>query len=310
MKKRCMLISIIFIVLLILGLNTKCFATDLDRIVNYEVTVDPRMNDGSLDITYKVTWKVLDSTTEGPLTWVQIGTANENFDNLVAHTDNIKSVRKYNGSYVRIDFKKAYYAGQEITFKYSLHQSYMYKITMFSNCNYSFTPAWFTDAEVENMTIKWNADQVKSSNKLMTKDNYLLWNKKNMSKGSKLTAKVKYKKSAFTALNSSKQRTNVKQSSGGSWVSLIFVTICIVLIISALVRSGGGSYYRHGGFYGGHHHSGFYGGCVHSSCACASSCVSSCACACAGSGRAGCSMKDFYGTNLNSKKVKKVLERK
>ena len=35
---------------------------------------------------------------------------------------------------------------------------------------------------------------------------------------------------------------------------------------------------------------------------------SSCACACAGSGRAGCSKKDFYGTNLTTKKLKKVLK--
>ena len=38
----------------------------------------------------------------------------------------------------------------------------------------------------------------------------------------------------------------------------------------------------------GSHHS----SCAHSSCACA------CACACAGGGRAGCTMKDFYNTNL------------
>lgn len=38
---------------------------------------------------------------------------------------------------------------------------------------------------------------------------------------------------------------------------------------------------------------------------CASSCA--CACACAGSGRAGCSRKDFYGTKLTNKKIKKAL---
>lgn len=46
--------------------------------------------------------------------------------------------------------------------------------------------------------------------------------------------------------------------------------------------------------------------CVHSSCV--SSCASSCACACAGSGRAGCSKKDFYGTKINKNKLKKVLK--
>ena len=35
-----------------------------------------------------------------------------------------------------------------------------------------------------------------------------------------------------------------------------------------------------------------------------------CACACAGGGRAGCSKKDFYGTNVKTKNIEKVLETK
>ena len=65
----------------------------------------------------------------------------------------------------------------------------------------------------------------------------------------------------------------------------------------------------HRGFYGGFGPRYYGGGCVHSSCACAhSSCASSCACACAGSGRAGCSKKDFYGTNINTKKIKNAMK--
>ncbi|MBR6391205.1 MAG: zinc ribbon domain-containing protein [Lachnospiraceae bacterium] len=40
--------------------------------------------------------------------------------------------------------------------------------------------------------------------------------------------------------------------------------------------------------------------CAHSSCACA------CACACAGGGRAGCTMKDFYNTNLKLSAIAKA----
>ena len=47
---------------------------------------------------------------------------------------------------------------------------------------------------------------------------------------------------------------------------------------------------------GGSHHS----SCAHSSCACA------CACACAGGGRAGCTMKDFYNTDLKLKALAKA----
>ena len=34
-----------------------------------------------------------------------------------------------------------------------------------------------------------------------------------------------------------------------------------------------------------------------------------CACACAGGGRAGCSMKDFYRTNIKTKDIEDVIEK-
>ncbi len=50
------------------------------------------------------------------------------------------------------------------------------------------------------------------------------------------------------------------------------------------------------------------GGCAHSSCACAcASCACACACACAGGGRAGCTFKDFYRTDL---KLRQLARRK
>ena len=55
---------------------------------------------------------------------------------------------------------------------------------------------------------------------------------------------------------------------------------------------------------GGSHHS----SCAHSSCACAHSCACACACACAGGGRAGCSTKDFYNTNLKLSQLKRRVK--
>lgn len=307
MKKRYILLGLLFSIFILLLMGTKSNATELDRIQNYIVTVDPRMNDGTLDITYEITWKVLDSTTEGPLEWVKIGTPNSNFDTPTALTKNIKSISKYSGSNVKIVFDKKYYEGEFITFKYSIHQSYMYKISN-TNCNYDFTPAWFTDARVDSLTVKWNSDKVTKSDSRSKEDNYLVWRKTNMSKGEKLNISVNYNKSSFTALNENKQARQ-NNSSNSFWSSfgrafVIFIVICIIIISFG----GGGGYYSHRGFYGGGHRGRFYGGCVRSSCACAhSSCASSCACACAGSGRAGCSKKDFYGTNLNTKKLKRVI---
>jgi len=286
-------------------LHTTAYAVDLDEIENFVVTVDPRMNDSSLDIQYEITWKVLDSTTEGPLTWVQIGTPNSSFDNPTAISDNIQKISKYNGSYVKVIFKKAYKAGESVTFKYSIHQPNMCKVSG-NICKFEFTPAWFTDIKVDNLTIKWNADKVKKSDNKSQEDNYLVWNKKNMKKGEKLTAKIEYNKSAFSAIKTTKTNTSIS-----NMVWIVSITFIVIAILAAFLGGGGGGYYGHSGFYGGRYGSRYYGGCVHScACACASSCASSCACACAGSGRAGCSRKDFYGTNITTKKIQKAMKKK
>lgn len=308
MMKKHILFVLLFAFVCIHIICPKSFANDLDEILNYEVTVEPRMNDGTLDITYKITWKVLDSTSEGPLEWVQIGTPNSYFDNPTAMTKNIKSITKYNDSYVKILFAKKYYAGEKVTFKYKIHQSHMYDI-WFNECKYKYTPAWFTDAKVDKLTVKWNMDGVKSSNADSEEDNYLVWTKTNMKKGEKLNISVKYNKNAFGYLDESMQNTMNSEI----LVAVIVILIILIFIIN-MYGSGGGGYYNHRGFYGSGYHSYHYSSCAcaRSSCACArSSCAcarSSCACACAGSGRAGCSKKDFYGTKINKDKLKKVLK--
>ena len=66
------------------------------------------------------------------------------------------------------------------------------------------------------------------------------------------------------------------------------VNVVHVPVISSPVRSSGSrSHSSSGG---------------HSSCACAS-CACACACACAGGGRAGCTVKDFYKTNLKLRQL-------
>lgn len=315
MNKKTILVAIIAILFCIIAIGQKCYAVELDRIENYVVTVDPRMTDGTLDITYEITWRVLDSTSQGPLEWVQIGTANSYFDNPQALTSNIKKIKKYSGTYVKIDFKKKYYAGESVTFKYKLHQSDMH-ILVGDTCTYSFTPAWFTDAKVDNMTVRWNKDRVKSSNSKITEDNYLVWNKTNMSKGEKLMITAEYDKTAFSSLKTYDYVAN-DNSNGLIGVIIVFVIMfSIPLIIVLLGNRGNNSYYSHSGFYSGgyygsrrhrthYRHSHSRSSCVRSSCACARS---SCACACAGSGRAGCSKKDFYGTKLTKEKIEKVIE--
>ena len=191
----------------------------------------------------------------------------------------------------------------------------MYKISS-DKCTYSFTPAWFTDSKVDQLTVKWNIDKVNTSNSNSKEDNYLIWNKTNMAKGEKITADLEYKKSAFSYLDERKQ--NGENGWFGESFSLIIAVILFLLfggvtflLIFALAFRGG--YHRHSGFYrktGRTHYRSdcAHSNCVHSSCA-HSSCAHSCACACAGSGRAGCSRKDFYGTKINKDKLKIIMQK-
>lgn len=171
---------------------------DLDEILNYEIIVNPNVNDASLDIVYDITWKVLDSTTQGPLTWVQIGTPNE-FFTAEPISENIKSIRKYRNTYVRIDFKKEYYKGDVVHFQYKIHNK---NVSYFEDGKYVFdyTPAWFTDAKVDHIKISWLAEGVKcfSPNNIRFDDNgYMIMEKENLKKGKKVNIKLEYEENYF-----------------------------------------------------------------------------------------------------------------
>ena len=56
---------------------------DLDEIINYTITVDVN-EDATLTMVYHIDWKVLDSTTDGPLTWVRIGIPNKHYVSMEA----------------------------------------------------------------------------------------------------------------------------------------------------------------------------------------------------------------------------------
>lgn len=313
MKNKKIFFSLLLF-LFILLISNICFAGDLDLIHDYTITIDPRI-DGSLDISYHFEWEVLDSTTEGPLTWVKIGIPNANVNGISSSSKCVRTIRYYDtgGDYIRIDFREPYYKGDIVKFDFKIHQSYMYQING-NKCDFSFTPGWFNDINVEKLTVLWNAKQVESSNsKKNNSDNYLVW-ETSLSKGRKYEVKVSYPKSAFNVTESGQatyatKSENTESSSSyslDSIYSVITLLIVISVISSILSIFTGGGYYRHGGYgYRRHRHRSYSS--HRSSCACVSSCA--CACACAGGGRAGCSKKDFYGTNLRTNKLNKVLNK-
>ena len=327
--KRIRLINLFFIILFLLIPNL-CMAKDLDRINEYNITVDPR-NNGSLDIVYNIKWEVLDSDSEGPLEWVKIGIPNSSVDNVKAVSKNIKSAKYYNdnGDFVRVDFKKPYLKGEEAEFSFSIHQDYMYKIEG-DKCVFEYTPGWFDNIEVKKINIFWNSKNVLTSSNIdVNSDNYLVWSS-SLKKGKKITANITYQKNVFN-LDYSKQVDNAPASSSVQFakssdyylktIKIIVVLIVIVYVASIFLGLG---YYSHGGYgyrydgyrgygyrnnsyYHSHHRnsSSSWGSSSHSSCV--SSCA--CACACAGGGRAGCSKKDFYGTNLRTDIIINTLKK-
>ena len=136
---------------------------DLDEIVDYRITVDVNP-DATLTMLYHIDWKVLDSTSEGPLTWVRVGIPNKHYVSMEAMSDTIDSIRydSSGGSYARIDLDRAYKAGEVASFDFKLDQDYMYEVGRdnLGEAVYEFTPGWFDDIVVDNLEVRWRADKV------------------------------------------------------------------------------------------------------------------------------------------------------
>lgn len=275
MKKK-IVTTIFFTLIAIIMFACKCEAADLDEIINYETTVSPR-DDGTLDIKYHIEWKVLDSTTEGPLEWVKIGIPNQHVDSIKKISDNIKKIKytSSGGNYVRIDFKDKYEADEIVTFDFSIHQSYMYTINNSTGkVTYTFTPGWFEDIQVKNATIKWESSDV-TRHTGKSYGEYIEWSRA-LGKNQKLTAKVEYSIGRFN-LNYNKQASNISTINNkkstinpGTSILIIFIIFIIFYAITMALTIASPTYYRHGGYgyYGGyypyrhyhhhHHHGGFH----------------------------------------------------
>ena len=202
---------------------------------------------------------------------------------------------------------------------------------------YNFTPGWFEDIEVENISIKWKSTKAISANTDVKENGYYVWTD-SLNKNEKINIEVSYPSDAFNWDLESKKNTStsndftktekfdgfayLKTTQGNTSstesfsIRNLFIILVVVVVLSVVVSfATPDSYYRHRG-YGGyssyryhdydcHHHHSHRSRSSGGVCACVKSCA--CACACAGGGRAGCSKKDFYGTKLKSKDILKKL---
>lgn len=173
---------------------------DLDEIVDYAITVDVN-DDATLNMEYHIEWKVLDSTSEGPLTWVQIGIPNNHCRSFVGLSDTVKDISysTAGGSYARIDLDRAYHAGEVASFDFSFVQDYMYEVGRDNQGEavYEFIPGWFDGIVVDNLTVKWNADKVQRIAPAAPLDKgYYTWSTP-LGKGERYKVTVGYPDDAF-----------------------------------------------------------------------------------------------------------------
>lgn len=242
MRRRicfCVLLMLLFALLLTFPVGA---AGDLDRILSYDVTVVPN-NDASLNMTASISWKVLDSTSEGPLTWVKIGIPNTNVTDVTAlDSPSVDHVVR-SGEYIEVYFKDEYQAGEVVDFTVSWHQTHMFLQYEDGSVDFVYTPGWFDESVTEKQTIRWKRDpaamcEMKTegaeSYKDLSDDEWIVLSASNVDHGGKLTLQVKYPAGVFTELNPEMDRSHADHDRTMVFV-LIAVFVVIVLSVSALI---------------------------------------------------------------------------
>ena len=300
--------KLVFVLAMLVAINMfstgVALAKPLDEIEDYTIRVSMRQ-DGTMNITYHIEWKVLDSVSEGPLEWVKIGVPNKHIDEIEATSPNISKIGYMNegGSYVRIDLDRKYQEGEVVKLDFSIHQSYMYVIDDDAHlCRYSFTPGWFDAIDVKHIKIMWKNDNVIESSAQKDDDGYLIW-EASLRAGERLNASVEYNLDVFDT-NKDQQFQDDHTNASDVALPILCVGAIFVAVFFVLLFFEDDDYSDHSGFRGGGYHTHYHyhsSGYARRSCACASHCA--CACACAGGGRAGCTVKDFYKSRGSSQET-------
>ena len=248
-------------------------AAYLDEIESYSVAVTLR-DDGSADLVYDIRWKVLDSSSEGPLEWAKVGVPNQNIDELTALSGSIRRIRPYDegGSYVRLDLDRSYYAGETVQLQFSLHATHLYEVNEDGSVNYEFTPGWFDAAETGVLELTWAAgngtgeyglsyrggDRSEPEGETVPGGVHVVW--RDLPAGARMTLTADYAdQSGFAAapLDPELGRSYAQDGGGGSGAGeILFGLLFTILIIWLLCRRFSGDYWLggFGGWFWPHHH--------------------------------------------------------
>ena len=308
-KTRAVMAILLLVVLTVFAVPLKTSAATYaqDEILYYGIEAHV-LETGSVKFVYTIDWKVLKSTSGG-VSWVKIGIPNSNAEKFYSLTpDTINSVKYYSedGIYARVDFKREYMAGEVIHFSFGFTQHNLFKDPVSKNPGiapnalseqdawnclyvYDFVPGWFPSIAVDRYEIRWDASKVAKCYEGLNGSYYC--KSGSLKPNEKVYFRVGYNPGTYGFTH----KTVAHLGEFLKPVAQIIFAIGMIIFLVYVKYKYGDSYLDHGG---GHYHGHFGGG---GGCACA------CACACAGGGRAGCSKKDFYGTKVSSKRLRKVL---
>ena len=238
----CILSAMVFV--FILPFAEKVQAAPMDEILNYEI--DAVVNeDATVTLTYSVEWQVLDSDSEGPLSWVKVGIPNSHCSEFTPLTENIDSVRYYSdhGSYARVDLDDEYYEGEVVFFAFSVVQDYLYQVDRLEEgyTVYEFTPGWFDDIAVDHMTVRWSADKAYSWDPAcLVKDGALTYEDSALAPGETFTINITYPNDAygFDLTKKIEQGAEEEEEDGSFFIGLIALLFAVgipTLIIRGIV---------------------------------------------------------------------------
>ena len=251
MKKLSRWIAVCLCSLVFTGLAAlRAEAAPLDEILNYTITVDVN-EDATLNMKYHIEWLVLDSDSEGPLEWVQIGTPNNHSKDYIALSDTIKSISHISsgGSYAKITLKQKYYEGQKVSFDFQITQDYMYEMNRLEDgyTTYELTPGWFDDIAVDNLTVYWNSDKLHSWTPGCEIDKgYHSWTVK-LKPGEKTRICVTYPNDAFAFAADKYVKNNGSFQHEGEILALVSAFTIGLAAIITLVGLANQSYREHSG---------------------------------------------------------------
>lgn len=234
MKKK--ILSFILITMLLvfaIAPATALAAYPTDEILDYEITADVNEDDATVNLTYHIEWKVLDSDELGPLDWVSIGIPNSEVAEYETLSDNISRMET-DGNFINVYFDKKYYEGEIVVFDFKIRQDYMYSMNAITDGEtlYYFTPGWFDEIDVDNLVIRWNNDKVLSWDgpvECLIKDGYNTWTT-SMPAGDTVSIKVSYPNDAF-GFDTSKDYSDVDSYDSDDDIGFFGLLLGLVLML-------------------------------------------------------------------------------